>query len=215
MKSEKVQQYFNELEQWKEELESLREIVLECGLIEELKWGSPTYMFGKTNVLILGGFKEHCVLSFIKGVLLKDELKKLVKPGENSQSVRFFKFKSTQEITKQRDLIKAYIFEAIELEKSGAKVDKTESKEFELPQELLEKFKENPALKTAFEALTIGRQRAYVIHFTGSKQSKTIQARIEKYIPRIMMGKGFNDCICGLSKRMPNCDGSHKSLQEN
>ncbi|MFY8021404.1 MAG: YdeI/OmpD-associated family protein, partial [Bacteroidia bacterium] len=167
----------------------------------------------KTNVLILGGFKEYCVLSFLKGVLLKDEHKKLVKPGENSQSVRFFKFKSAQEIIQEKDLIKAYLFEAIELEKSGAKVDKTESKEFELPEELLIKFKENPALKKAFEALTIGRQRAYIIHFTGSKQSKTIQARIEKYIPRILSGKGFNDCVCGLSKRMPNCDGSHKTLQ--
>jgi uncharacterized protein YdeI (YjbR/CyaY-like superfamily) len=207
--------FIEKQEKWKDELSLLREIILECGLTEEFKWRGPCYSYQKSNLLIIGGFKEHCVLSYFKGVLLKDEAKLLVKPGENSQSARFLKFKSVNEILELKDLIKAYIFEAIELEKEGAKVEFTESKEFDLPEELLEKFKEFPELKKAFEKLTIGRQRAYIIHFNGTKQSKTKIARIEKYIPRIMIGKGFNDCVCGLSKKMPGCDGSHRELKSN
>jgi uncharacterized protein YdeI (YjbR/CyaY-like superfamily) len=211
--NEKVETYLSELKQWKEEISTLRNIVVDCGLIEDYKWRGPCYTYAKSNILILGGFKEHCVISFLKGVLLKDEAEILVKPGENSQSARFMKFRSLSEINKNKDLIKSYIFEAIELEKAGAKVEFTESKEFEFPEELLEKFKEMPLLKKAFEALTIGRQRAYIIHFTGTKISKTRIVRIEKFIPRILSGKGFNDCVCGLSKKMPGCDGSHKFLK--
>ncbi len=210
-----IDEFIEKQDKWKNELSLLREIILECGLTEEYKWRGPCYSYQKSNLLIIGGFKEHCVLSYFKGVLLKDEAKLLVKPGENSQSGRFLKFKSVNEILQLKDLIKAYIFEAIELEKAGAKVEFSESKEFDLPEELLEKFKELPELKTAFEKLTIGRQRAYVIHFNGTKQSKTKIARIEKYIPRIMIGKGFNDCVCGLSKKMPGCDGSHRELKSN
>jgi uncharacterized protein YdeI (YjbR/CyaY-like superfamily) len=208
-----IDEFIEKQDKWKDELSLLREIILECGLTEEYKWRGHCYSFQNSNLLIIGGFKEHCVLSYFKGVLLNDEAKLLVKPGENSQSGRFLKFKSVNEILQLKDLIKAYIFEAIELEKAGVKVEFTESKEFDLPEELLEKFKVLPELKVAFENLTIGRQRAYVIHFNGTKQSKTKTARIEKYIPRILSGKGFNDCVCGLSKKMPGCDGSHKFLK--
>lgn len=215
IKNPAIDEFIEKQDKWKDELSLLREIILECGLTEEFKWRGPCYSYQKSNLLIIGGFKDDCVLSYFKGVLLKDEAKLLVKPGENSQSGRFLKFKSVNEILKLKDLIKAYIFEAIELEKAGAKVEFSESKEFDLPDELLEKFKELPELKKAFEKLTIGRQRAYVIHFNGTKQSKTKIARIEKYIPRIMIGKGFNDCVCGLSKKMPGCDGSHRELKSN
>ncbi len=215
IKNPLIDEFIEKQDKWKDELSLLRSLILECGLVEEYKWRGPCYSFQNSNLLIIGGFKENCVLSFFKGVLLKDEVGLLVKPGENSQSARFLKFKSINEIQELKDLIKAYIFEAIELEKAGAKVEFTESKEFDLPEELLEKFKMMPELKTAFEKLTVGRQRAYVIHFNGTKNSKTKTARIEKYIPRIMIGKGFNDCVCGLSKKMPGCDGSHRELKSN
>jgi uncharacterized protein YdeI (YjbR/CyaY-like superfamily) len=207
-----VDVYFNRLEKWQKELEQLREIILDCGLNEELKWGVPTYTYKKNNILLLGGFKEYFALSFFKGVLLNDSEAVLRKPGENSQSTRMFKFKESQQVETLKLIIKAYIFEAIEIEKAGLKVDLSESKILVFPEELLLKFQENPAFQRAFEALTIGRQRAYNMFFSAAKQTQSRMARIEKYTQRILDKKGINDCVCGLSKKMPGCDGSHKFI---
>jgi uncharacterized protein YdeI (YjbR/CyaY-like superfamily) len=209
----KVDLYFDELQKWKPELEKLRMIILDCMLTEELKWGSPCYSFQKKNVILLGGFKDNCVISFIKGVLLSDPKGILVKPGENSQSARVIRFTNLKEIVKLEPVIKAYIFETIENEKAGAKVELKKTTEYEVPEELETKFKSSAALKKAFNALTPGRQRGYLLFFTGAKQSETRTARIEKYTDRILKGIGINDCVCGLSKKMPSCDGSHKTLQ--
>ncbi|MCP9768232.1 hypothetical protein EGI22_09940 [Lacihabitans sp. LS3-19] len=208
----KVDVFFNNLEKWQTELELLRAIILDCGLNEELKWGVPTYTFQKNNILLLGGFKEYFTLSFFKGVLLNDGEGLLSKPGENSQSVRMFKFTDIKQIEKLKVSIKTYIFEALEIEKANLKVDLSESKVLVFPDELLLKFEENPAFQQAFEALTIGRQRAYNMFFSAAKQSQSRTARIEKYTQRIFDKKGINDCICGFSKKMPGCDGSHKFI---
>jgi len=200
----KVDAYFSELQKWKQELEQLREIVLECGLVEELKWGTPCYMFQKGNIILLGAFKDYCIISFLKGSLLSDEGRILTKMGENTQAARVVKFTSIKEIKKLNDILKAYIFKAVEIEKAGLKIEPKKHSEYEVPEELQNQFKLKPDFKTAFEALTPGRQRGYLLYFSDSKQSKTREARIEKYLPRIMQGKGINDCVCGLSKKMPN-----------
>lgn len=202
--------YFSEADNWQEELEALRRIILDCGLVEVLKWGVPCYMFQKNNVILLGRFKEYCTISFFKGALFYDEKGILSKPGENTQAVRLVRFTNIQEILDLEPVLKNYIYEAMEVEKLGLKVHFKPFSEFVIPEELQTKFDELPTLQTAFEALTPGRQRAYNMHFSAPKQSKTRTARIEKYVPRILNGKGFNDCICGLSKKMPSCDGSHK-----
>ncbi|WP_082391173.1 DUF1801 domain-containing protein [Jiulongibacter sediminis] len=207
----KVEAYISNAKYWSKELQMLSGILQDCGLEEVFKWRAPCYMEGKKNVIITGEFKDGCVLSFLKGVLLKDEHQLLQKPGENSQSARYVKFTSTKEIAEKEAIIKAYIFEAIEIEKAGLKPVTKAKNNLTYPDELLEKFEEKPSLKEAFEKLTPGRQRAYLIHFTGAKQSKTVFDRIDKYTPRILRGFGFNDCVCGHSKRMPNCDGSHKN----
>lgn len=209
----KVDTYLSELQKWEKELEQLRNIVLDCGLIEELKWGTPCYMFQKSNIILLGAFKDFCIISFLKGALLSDTEGILTKMGENTQAARVVKFTSLKEIKKLQAILKNYIFEAVEIEKAGLKVEPKKHSEYIIPEELQNKFNENPALKKAFEALTPGRQRGYLIYFSDSKQSKTREARIEKYIQRIINGKGFYDCVCGLSKKMPNCDGSHKYLK--
>jgi len=209
----KVDEYLRNAKKWKKELVALRKILLDCLLVEELKWGNPCYMYGKSNLILLGEFKESCVLSFIKGALLSDEKGILSKPGENSQSARVIKFTNVKEIIKLESVLKAYIFETIEIEKAGLKVDTSANKELVFPEELQNKFKKDKVFKKAFEALTPGRQRAYNMFFTEAKQSATRDARIEKYTQRILSGKGMNDCVCGLSKRMPNCDGSHKFMK--
>ena len=209
----KVDSFLETTDKWQVELQQLRRIALDCQLNEELKWNCPCYTFKKSNLILLIRFKEYCALSFFKGVLLSDSNSILSTPGENSQSVRYIKFKSFNEIVEQEQIIKNYIYEAIEVEKSGLKVVKKLSSELVFVEELQNKLNENPIFKTAFESLTPGRQRAYNIHFSEAKQSKTREARIENYTPRILTGKGFNDCICGLSKRMPTCDGSHNKLK--
>ena len=206
----KVDDFLAKADKWKKELTALRKILLDCNLVEELKWGNPCYMYGKTNLILLGEFKESCVLSFIKGALLSDTEAILSKPGENSQSARVIKFTNVKEINKLEAVLKAYIFETIEIEKAGLKVDLSASKDITLIDELVKRMKKDKAFKQAFEALTPGRQRAYNMFFADAKQSATREARIEKYTSRILSGKGMNDCVCGLSKRMPNCDGSHK-----
>jgi len=209
----KVDTYLSELQKWKQELEQLRAIVLDCGLMEELKWETPCYMFQKSNIILLGAFKDFCIISFLKGALLSDEEGILTKMGENTQAARVVKFTSVKEIKKLNAILKAYIFEAVEIEKAGLKVEPKKHSEYNVPEELQNQFKLNPDFKKAFDALTPGRQRGYLLYFSDSKQSKTREARIEKYLPRIMNGKGINDCVCGLSKKMPNCDGSHKFLK--
>jgi len=208
----KVDEYIENANKWKAEIIQLRTLLLDCGLTEEFKWRNPCYCFQGNNVVLIGSFKEFCSLSFFKGTLLQDSNNVLIKPGENSQSMRFFKFRNLEEIIKQKVIIKAYIYEAVEIEKAGLKVILKSNSELELVEELQNTLDKNPNLKTAFEALTPGRQRAYNIYFSAPKQSKTRETRIEKYTQRILNGKGITDCTCGLSKKMPNCDGSHKYI---
>ena len=209
----KVDDFLSESKTWKEEFVKLREIVLGCELTEEFKWMHPCYTLNGKNIVLIHGFKEYCALLFHKGALLKDTEKILIQQTENVQSARQIRFTTLQEVVEMESTIKAYIQEAIEVEKAGLEVKVEKNKEIIIPEELQTKFDELPALKTAFEALTPGRQRAYILHFTQPKQAKTRESRIMKSIERILIGKGLNDCICGLSKRMPNCDGSHKNIQ--
>ena len=207
-----VDEFLEKIDKWQSELSLLRNILLDCQLVETIKWGQPCYMLNKTNVVILANFKESCAVSFLKGALLSDSENLLVKPGENSQSGRFLRFKSEEEIRALEPIIKSYIFEAIEIEKAGLKIPQRAVDSEPIPSELLQRFEENPALKNAFESLTPGRQRAYNMFFTAAKQSATRLSRIDSYTDRILNKKGMNDCVCGLSKRMPGCDGSHKQL---
>ena len=214
----KVDEYINKAKKWHNEFEKLRSIVLECNLNEELKWGVPCYTYSNVvekkqqNIVLIHGFKEYCALLFMKGALLNDSNGILIQQTENVQGGRQIRFTSLEEIEEQEAILKAYIFEAIEVEKAGLKVAIKPHADYVIPEEFQLKMDKNQALKTAFERLTPGRQRAYILHFSGSKQAKTREARIENYTQRILMGKGLNDCICGLSKRMPNCDGSHKFM---
>ncbi|TRX00980.1 DUF1801 domain-containing protein [Flavobacterium gawalongense] len=210
----KVDDFISNTKKWQPEIEQLRLLLLDCGLTEEFKWRNPCYCFQRNNVVLIGSFKEYCALSFFKGTLLQDSNGFLSKPGENSQAVRFFRFTNLQEIQELKPIIKNYIYEAIEVEKAGLKVIFKSNTELELVEELQIALDKNLSLKIAFKALTPGRQRAYNLYFSAPKQSKTRETRIENYIPRILDGKGFNDCICGMSKKMPNCDGSHKYIGE-
>ena len=210
--NEKVGAYICKVKKWQAEMEALRAILHEFPLTEELKWGKPCYAFENSNIIIIQGFKEYCGLLFFKGALLKDVKGLLVKPGENTQGGRLIKVKTVQEITKLKASIKSYIKEAIEIEKLGLKIESAKS-ELVLPDELLAQFKKSASFKKAFNALTPGRQRAYNMFFTAAKQSATRETRIEKYKSQIMSGKGINDCTCGLSQKMPYCDGSHKQLK--
>ena len=178
---------------WHKVMEPIREIILDCMLTEEIKWGMPCYTFQGKNVLIMSAFKDFVSVAFFKGVLLKDELNLLQQAGENSQSSRLFKFTQIEEVLKYTDVLKAYILEAIELEKSGEKVVFKTVDEYPLPEELLQKMENNLEFKNAFFALTPGRQRGYIMHFSASKQSKTRIARIEKYEPLILKGIGMNE----------------------
>ncbi len=208
-----VDAYLSKAKSWQEEAAALRLILMECGLTETFKWRAPCYMFGDTNIIILHLFKDYCALGFFKGALLLDEQQILSKPGENSQSVRMAKFTNVKDIKKRKTILKAYIYEAIEVEKAGIKVELKLSKNLELPEEFQHKLKSNPTLKKAFEALTPGRQRAYNLYFSAPKQSATRTSRVEKYVSQILCGKGINDCTCGFSKKMPQCDGSHKHIK--
>ncbi|WP_020538448.1 DUF1801 domain-containing protein [Lewinella cohaerens] len=208
----KVDDFLGKAKKWRPEMEELRRIILDCQLSEEWKWRAPCYTFQESNIVILGALKDCCTLGFFKGALLKDPNNILAKPGENTQSARVVRFTSVREILELEPVLKAYIYEAAEVEEAGLKVEYKSVDAFAVPEELQSSFDENPALKTAFEALTPGRQKGYLLYFSAPKQSKTKKARIEKYTQRILDGKGFHDCVCGLSKKMPNCDGSHKHI---
>ena len=188
-----VEFYFTKAKTWQKELEQLTSIVLDCGLTEQLKWGCPCYTFEKKNIVLIHVFKEYCAYLFFKGALLNDANRILVQQTKNVQSARQVRFTNVREIVKLERILKAYIYEAIEVEKAGLKVDLKQKTELEFPEEFQKKLKENPRLKTAFNALTPGRQRAYNLYFSAAKQSKTRESRIEKHIQQILKGKGIND----------------------
>lgn len=189
----KVDFYFIKAKKWQEELERLRTIALDCGLNEELKWGVPCYTFQKSNIVLIHAFKDYCAFLFFKGALLKDSKKILIQQTEHVQAARQTRFSNLKDIVKQERTLKTYIYEAIEVEKAGLKVDFKKTTEFSVPEEFQSRLKKMPALKTAFYALTPGRQRGYLLYFSSAKQSKTREARIEKYIPQILTGKGLDD----------------------
>ena len=188
-----VDAFLREAEKWREEMAKLRMIVLDCQLKEEFKWGKPCYTFQKNNIVIIQGFKEYCALMFFKGTLIEDADEILIAPGKNTQAGRQVRFTDVQGIVEMEPILKAYINEAIEAEIAGLKVNYKKTSEYPVPEEFQNKLDEIPGLKTAFEALTPGRQRAYVLYFSGAKQSKTRESRVEKYIPHILNGKGLND----------------------
>lgn len=189
----KVDFYFDKAQKWQKEIEQLRGIVLACGLTEELKWGCPSYTFQKSNVVLIHTFKEYCALLFFKGALLNNEQGILIQQTENVQAARQIRFTSLQEIIDRETILKACIYEAIEVEKAGLKVVLKQPAEFKITEEFQTKLDELPALKTAFEILTPGRQRAYFLHFSSPKQAKTRESRVEKAIPQILNGKGLDD----------------------
>ena len=184
---------------WTEELKYLRSIVLDCGLNEEMKWGVPCYTLNGKNVLLVSAFKEYASISFFKGALLSNEKSLLVKPGANSQAARVIRFTDTKQIQEVEAEIKATIFEAIEVEKAGLTIPFKKNPE-PVPEELEKKFEEDPVFKSAFEALTPGRQRGYIIYFSGAKQAKTRETRIEKYVGKILNGEGLHDKYQGKKK---------------
>lgn len=188
----KVDFYFNKAK-WHKELEQLRTIVLDCGLMEELKWGCPCYTFQKGNIVLIHVFKEYCALLFFKGVLLQDTDNILIQQTENVQVARQIRFTNVREIVQLAPVLKAYIYEAIEVEKAGLKVALKKTKDFAIPEEFQKRLDEMPALKTAFKALTPGRQRAYLFYFAAAKQSQTRESRVEKYTQQILDGKGLDD----------------------
>jgi len=189
----KVDFYFSKAQQWQQELEQLRMIILDCGLTEELKWGVPCYTFQKSNIVLIHVFKEYCAVLFFKGALLNNADGILIQQTENVQAARQVRFTGVAQIIEIAATLKAYIYEAIEVEKAGLKVELKKTSEFVMGDEFQNKLDQMPALKTAFDALTPGRQRAYMLHFSAPKQTKTRQERVEKWIPQILNGKGLND----------------------
>lgn len=185
--------YFRQSTTWQEELEKLRAILLDCELCEELKWGVPCYTYQNNNIALLHEFRDYCAILFFKGVLLQDAEGILVRQTENVQAARQVRFTNVQEIVELEPVLKAYIYEAIDVEKAGLEVPYKQTAEFAVPEEFQQKLEEVPALKTAFEALTPGRQRAYILYFSAPRQSKTRQSRIDKYTQHILDGKGLRE----------------------
>lgn len=192
-KNPEVDAFIRRTKKWQAETAKLRSILLDCGLDEELKWGKPCYTFEGSNLAIIQGFKDHCSLMFFKGSLLEDPHGILVRPGANSQAGMRVELTSVEQIEKTERVLRAYVKRAIRVEKAGLRVDFKEKHELQLPAELTAKLGESRALATAFRALTPGRQRAYVLYFSGAKQSKTRAARVEKHVKRILQGKGLDD----------------------
>ena len=189
----KVEFYFKKAGKWQKEVEVLRTITLDCGLIEELKWGVPCYTFQKSNIVLIHDFKDYCALLFFKGALLKDTKGILIQQTKNVQAARQIRFTSVQEIIKMERTVKAYIKEAIEVEKAGLKVAYKKVAAYSVPEEFQKRLNKSSALKTAFKSLTPGRQRAYLLHFSSPKLPKTRESRIEKSVPQILKGKGLDD----------------------
>jgi len=189
----RVDWFFSKDTKWQKEYEKLRTIILDCGLIEELKWGCPCYTFEKRNIVLIHGFKEYCALLFFKGALLNDANDILIQQTENVQSARQIRFANVREIVKMERIVKAYTYEAIEVERAGLKVKLKKTSEYKIPDEFQKKLNKTPALKTAFYALTPGRQRGYIFYFSQPKLSKTRESRVEKYIKQILNGKGLDD----------------------
>ena len=189
----KVDFFFNKTNKWQKEYEKLRMIILACGLTEELKWGCPCYAFEERNIVLMHGFKEYCALLFFKGALLNDANNILIQQTENVQAARQIRFTNAKEIVKMERTLKAYIFKAIEIEKSGLKVKLKKTADFKIPEEFQNKLDKSAALKKAFNTLTPGRQRAYIFYFSQPKQAKTREARIEKYVKQILNGKGLDN----------------------
>jgi len=188
-----VDWFFNKKTKWQEAYDELRQIVLACKLSEELKWGCPCYTYNKNNVVLIHGFKDYCALLFMKGAILKDAKKILVQQTENVQAARQLRFTGNAEIIKMKSVIKLYIKEAITVEKAGLTVELKRTAEYKMPEEFQTVLNEMPELKTAFKKLTPGRQRGYLLHFSSAKQVKTREARIEKYLQKILDGKGLDD----------------------
>ncbi len=189
----KVDFYFNKAKRWQKEFEKLRTIVLDCGLTEELKWGCACYSIRDKNIVLIHGFKEYCALLFFKGALLNDTEGILIQQTKNVQAGRQVRFTNVAQIVAMKSILKSYVHEAIEVEKAGLKVKFKKTAEFKMAEELQEKLDASHALRSAFAGLTPGRQRAYKLYFSAPKQSKTREARIEKYLPQILKGKGLND----------------------
>jgi uncharacterized protein YdeI (YjbR/CyaY-like superfamily) len=200
-KNPKVDAYLTNAKKWQAEMKKLRRIILDCQLTEELKWFKPCYTFQKKNVVIIIALKEHCALAFCKGALLKDANGILVKIGENTQAGRWIKFTSVREIAKIEPILKSYIHEAIEAEKAGLEVTYKKTADFKIPEEFHHKLDEIPSLKTAFYALTPGRQRGYLLYFSAPKHSKTRASRVEKSMQQILNGKGLNDYMSSGNRR--------------
>lgn len=188
-----VNWYFEKAGKWQEEIKLLRTILLDCHLTEELKWGVPTYTYKSSNVVLIHTFKEYCAILFPKGVLLKGKKKVLIQQTKNVQSARQMRFTNIKEIKELKDVIKEYAMEACEIEDKGLKVELKKTEDYKIPEEFQFKLDENAELKTSFEALTPGRQRAYIFYFSQAKQAKTRTARVEKYMPQILLGKGLED----------------------
>jgi uncharacterized protein YdeI (YjbR/CyaY-like superfamily) len=189
----KVDWYFDKAGQWQAATEQMRNIVLDCGLIEELKWGCPCYTFQGRNIVLIHVFKEYCAYLFFKGALMQDPENILIQQTENVQSARQVRFTDVKQVVKQQSVLKKYIYEAVAIEEAGLQVPLKKTKEYAVPEEFQTKLDELPALKEAFEALTPGRQRGYLFYFNQAKQSKTRATRVEKYIPQILAGKGLED----------------------
>jgi uncharacterized protein YdeI (YjbR/CyaY-like superfamily) len=209
---ERINTFFEKGSAWQECMQALRKIVLQCGLDETMKWNVPCYMHEGKNILLLHGFKHYCAINFFKGALLSDKEQLLIQQTENVQEGRQIRYTDALNIKKQAPILEAYIKEAIAIEQNKIKLPLPEKKSQHLPDELLQQFSNNASLEAAFKALTPGRQRGYLLHFTEAKQSATVTKRILAAQSKILMGKGLHDCTCGLSKRMPQCDGSHKLM---
>jgi uncharacterized protein YdeI (YjbR/CyaY-like superfamily) len=189
----KVDFFFDKSTQWKKEFSKLRSIILDCNLVEELKWGQPCYTFGKRNIVLIHGFKEYCALLFFKGALLKDPKGILVQQTENVQAARQIRFTDLQQIVKLERTLKTYVYEAVEVEEAGLKVPLKKAADYAIPEEFQIKLDKSAALKKAFNSLTPGRQRGYLLYFGSAKQSATREARVEKYLKQILAGKGLED----------------------
>jgi len=189
----KVDWFFNKATKWQEEYDRLRMIALGCGLTEELKWGCPCYVIEKSNIVLIHGFKEYCAFLFFKGALLKDPKNILIQQTENVQAARQIRFTNVEEIAKKESTLKSYIKEAIKVEKAGLKVPLKKASEFSMPEEFKNVLDATPKLKKAFYALTPGRQRGYLLYFSAAKQPKTRESRVEKYVKKILEGKGLED----------------------